>query len=278
VDAGKRSHNFQGRFIMHDLETVLITGASAGLGAELSKLFADDGSNLVLVARRLDRLDDLAHDLQKRCGIGVRTVAMDLSQPGAPQELFDALERDKVRVDVLVNNAGFGQQGQFAEIPLGRHMQMIQVNIAALTYLTRLFLSGMLERGKGRILNVASTAAFQAGPGMSVYYASKAYVLHFTEGLSGELQGTPIKVTCLAPGPTATEFAAVADLQRSRLFSFGVMDAETVARAGYRGLRQGRPLVIPGLKSRLLAFSIRLAPRSFARTIAKRLNAVDRAA
>ena len=258
---------------MRELETVLITGASAGLGAELAKLFAADGSNLVLLARRLDRLDDLARDLQKRCGIGVRTVAKDLSEPGAPRDLFTELERDRVRVDIVVNNAGFGAQGPFVEVALDRQMQMLQVNVAALTCLTRLFLPGMLERGKGGILNVASTAAFQAGPGMSVYYASKAYVLHFTEGLAGELAGTPIKVSCLAPGPTTTEFAATADLQRSRLFSSGVMDAETVARAGHRGFRQGRLLVIPGLKNRLLAFSVRLAPRSFARAVTKRLNA-----
>jgi len=258
--------------IMRELETVLITGASAGLGAELAKLFAVDGSNLVLVARRLDRLDDLARDLQKRCGIGVRTVAKDLSQPGASQELVDDLKRDRVLVDVLVNNAGFGAQGRFVELPVDRQMQMIQLNVGALTHLTRLFLPGMLERGKGGILNVASTAAFQPGPGMAVYYASKAYVLHFTEALAEELQGTPIKVSCLAPGPTRTEFAATADLQRSRLFSSGVMDAETVAEAGHRGFRQGRLLVIPGFKNRLLAFSVRLAPRSLARAVTKRLN------
>ncbi len=258
--------------LMHDLETVLITGASAGLGAEFAKLFAADGSNLVLVARRLDRLDDLAGDLQKRRGIGVRAVARDLSQPGAAADLFKELERDKVRIDIVVNNAGFGARGPFVELPVDLQMQMLQVNVVALTHLTRLFLPAMLERGKGGILNVASTAAFQAGPGMSVYYASKAYVLHFTEGLAEELRGTPISVTCLAPGPTATEFATVANLQRSRLFSSGVMNVEAVARAGHQGFRQGRLLVIPGLKNRLLAFSVRLAPRSFARTITKRLN------
>jgi len=258
---------------MRDLETVLITGASAGLGVELARLFAADGSNLVLVARRLDRLDDLARDLQKRCGIGVRTVQKDLSQPGAAQDLFTGLERDKARVDVVINNAGFGARGRFVELPVDRQMQMIELNVAALTHLTRLFLPGMLERGTGGILNVASTAGFQAGPGMSVYYASKAYVLHFTEGLAEELRGTPITVSCLAPGPTATEFAAEANLQRSRLFSFGVMDAETVARAGHRCFRQGKLIVIPGLKNRLVAFSVRLAPRSFARSIAGRLNA-----
>ncbi len=258
---------------MPDLETVLITGASAGLGTEFAKLFAADGSNLVLVARRLDRLEGLARELQKRYGVGVRVEARDLSQPGAAQDLFDTLQRDNVRVDILVNNAGFGQKGNCAELPVDRQVQMIQVNIAALTHLTRLFLPGMLERAKGGILNVASTAGFQAGPGMSVYYATKAYVLHFTEGLAGELRGTPIKVTCLAPGPTATEFAEQADLERSRLFNFGLMDAETVVRAGYRGFRRGRVLVIPGLKNRLVAFSVRLAPRSFARAIAKWLNA-----
>lgn len=257
---------------MGELETVLITGASAGLGTEFAKLFAADGSNLVLVARRLDRLDDLARDLQKRYGIKVRTMARDLGHPGAAQGLFDELERDQVQVDVVVNNAGFGAHGPFVELPFDRQMQMLEVNIAALTCLTRLFLPGMLARRKGGILNVASTAAFQAGPNASVYYASKAYVLHFTEGLAAELRDTSVKVSCLAPGPTVTEFAAVADLEQSRLFNFGVMGAEEVARTGYKGFRRGRLVVIPGLKNRLIAFSVRFAPRSFARAVAKYLN------
>ncbi|RPI27845.1 MAG: SDR family oxidoreductase [Acidobacteria bacterium] len=259
--------------MLNTRDTVLITGASAGLGAELAKLFAAEGGSLVLVARRQDRLDELARDLQSRCTVGVRTISKDLSRPEAPREIFDELSQAGIPVDVVVNNAGFGAHGQFTELPADRQMQMIQVNIAALTHLTRLFLPGMLERGRGGILNVGSTAAFQPGPGMAVYYATKAYVLHFTEALGEELRGTPIKVTCLAPGPTTTEFAAKADLERSRLFSFGVMDAPTVARAGYQGFRQGRLIVIPGFKNRLLAFTVRLSPRAFVRQVTKRLNA-----
>ncbi|HXK61491.1 MAG TPA: SDR family oxidoreductase [Acidobacteriota bacterium] len=256
------------------VETVLITGASSGIGAELAKLFAKDGANLVLLARRQDRLDELARDLQARYSVGVRTVSADLGLAEAPQDIFERLAHDRVPIDVIVNNAGFGAQGRFADLSLERQMQMIQVNVAALTHLTRLFLPGMLERGRGGILNVASTAGFQPGPGMAVYYATKAYVLHFTEALAEELKGTPIRTTCLAPGPTATEFAAQADLQRSWLFSFGVMDVETVARTGYQGFRQGRLLVIPGAKNRLLAFAVRFSPRAFVRMVAKRLNTV----
>lgn len=164
-------------------------------------------------------------------------------------------------MDVLVNNAGFGTYGAFAETDLGTELEMLQLNIATLTHLTKLFLEKMLAEGNGKILNVASTAAFQPGPLMAVYYASKAYVLSFSEALANELRGTGVSVTALCPGPTRTGFQRRAGMGASRLFDWGVMDAPTVATIGYRGLMRERPLIIPGLKNKLLGFSVRLAPR-----------------
>jgi short-subunit dehydrogenase len=257
---------------MHS-ETVLITGASSGIGAELARLFAADGSALILTARREDRLTELAQELKQRSRVEVQTVAADLSRPDAPSVLFDKLAGDGVSVDVLVNCAGFGARGAVADLSLERQREMLQVNVLALTELTRLFVAGMRDRGRGGILNVASTAAFQPGPYLSTYYASKAYVLHFTEGLAEELRGTPLKVTCLAPGPTHTEFAAESGLQTSLLFKHGVMSARDVARAGYSGFRKGRVIVVPGFKNKALAFLVRLTPRILVRKITKRLQA-----
>jgi uncharacterized protein len=253
-------------------ETVLITGASAGIGLELAKLFAADKSDLVLVARRMEKLDALAAELQRDCGIQARGLAFDLSDPQSPRAIFDALTAEGVTVGVVVNNAGFGAVGPVADLPLERQRDMVQVNVAALTELTRLFLPGMIERRSGGILNVASTAAFQPGPLMAVYYATKAYVLSFSEALAEEILGTGVRVTCLAPGPTATEFAAVAGTEHKLLFRLGTMDARTAALAGYRGFRRGRTLVIPGLKNKLGAFAVRLAPRAWVRKVVKRLQ------
>jgi hypothetical protein len=254
-------------------ETVLITGASSGIGCELAKLFAADKSNLILVARRHDKLDELAAELRRQHGVEVRVLAKDLADPNSPQSIFDTLTGEGATVDVLVNNAGFGAAGPVAALPLEKQLEMIQVNVTALTHLARLFLRAMIKRRSGGILNVASTAAFQPGPYMAVYYATKAYVLSFSEALAEELAGTGVVVTCLAPGPTATGFAAAADVEKKLLFRLGTADARTVAQAGYRGFRRGRLLVIPGLKNKLAAFSVRLAPRSWVRKIAKRLQA-----
>jgi len=253
-------------------ETVLITGASLGIGYELAKLFAADKSNLVLVARNGEKLDQLAAELRKTHGVEVRVLPKDLADPQSPQAIFDALVAENVRVDVVVNNAGFGAVGSVATLPLERQRDMIEVNIAALTQLTRLFLPGMIERGSGGILNVGSTAAFQPGPYMAVYYASKAYVLSFTEALAEELLGTGVRVTCLAPGPTATGFAATANAEHRLLFKLGTADAESVARAGYQGFRHGRSLVIPGLRNKLGTVAVRFAPRLLVRKIVKRLQ------
>jgi len=253
-------------------ETALITGASSGIGCELAKLFAADKSNLVLVARRQEKLDQLAAELRRDDGVEVRVLAKDLADPQSPQAIFDALAAESVTVDVLVNNAGFGAVGPVAALPVERQMDMVQVNVAALTHLTRLFLPGMIERGRGGILNVGSTAGFQPGPNMAVYYATKAFVLSFTEALAEELIGSCVKATCLAPGPTATEFGVDSGMEKFTIFKFGTMNAKTVAQAGYRGFRRGKVIVIPGLTNKLGAFSVRFVPRAWVRKLVKRLQ------
>jgi uncharacterized protein len=253
-------------------ETVLITGASSGIGLELAKLFAADKSDLVLVARNKAALEKLAEELRRDHGVEVLVEPNDLAVATAPQAIFDHLTAKGTAVDVVVNNAGFGSLGAFADLPAQRQLDMIQVNIMALTHLSRLFLPGMIERGRGGILNVGSTAGFQPGPNMAVYYATKAYVLSFTEALAEELAGTNIKVTCLAPGPTVTGFAAAAHMQDALLFRLGVMDAKSVASIGYRGFRRGKVLVIPGFRNKLGPFAVRLGPRLVVRKIVKWLQ------
>jgi uncharacterized protein len=253
--------------------TALITGASSGIGYELAKLFANDHNNLVLVARSGPKLSQFADELQRQFGISARPFALDLSAAPAPQFLFDQLQRESIAVDILVNNAGYGCRGEFAEIPLGEALGQIQVNIAALTELTRLFVNPMLERRAGRIMNVASTAGFQAGPHMAVYYASKAYVISFSEALANELQGTGITVTCLCPGATDTGFASRAGTENTVLNrKFHPMDAKTVARDGYRGLMKGKTLVISGMRNWLLTESLRLSPRKVVTAVSRWVN------
>ena len=250
--------------------TALITGASSGIGYELAKLFAKDHHNLVLVARNGPRLEQVANELQRQFGITVRMVALDLTAPTAPQSLFDELRRDGVKVDILVNNAGYGKFGEFAEVALEESAGQIQLNITALTSLTRLFVGPMLKRGSGKIMNVASTAGFQPGPLMAVYYATKAYVISFSEALANELAGKGITVTCLCPGATETAFAGRAGNDQSRLFKrLRPMDAKTVARAGYQGLLKGKTMVIPGVRNWLVAESVRFSPRKMATAVSR---------
>ncbi|HET8653908.1 MAG TPA: SDR family oxidoreductase [Longimicrobiaceae bacterium] len=253
-------------------ETVLITGASSGIGRELAKLFAADGSDLVLVARGEPALRDLADELRARYGTDARVLPHDLTDPAAPLALAGELRDSGTHVDVLVNDAGFGAHGPFAQLPLERQVEMVQLNVAALTALSRLFLPEMLARRRGGILNVGSTAGFQPGPYMAVYYATKAYVLSFTEGLAGELAGTGVTATCLAPGTTRTGFSRAAGMEGSNLFRPGTMGAAEVARAGHRGFRAGRALVVPGILHRTVAALSRAAPLSLTRRIAARLN------
>ena len=254
-------------------ETVLITGASSGIGRELARLFASDGADLVLIARSEGRLHELADELAAEYGVQAQVVPADLSQPASPGEIVEALRQQHIEVDVLVNNAGFGAHGPIAAIGAERQLDMIEVNVAALTRLTALLLPGMLERCRGAILNVASTAAFQPGPYQAVYCATKAYVLSFTEALAEEVRGSGVQVSCLAPGATDTGFAAQAGTQGTRLFRRGVMDAGRVAQAGHDSMRRGRTLVIPGFRNRVLAFSVRLSPRTLATRVAGHLLA-----
>lgn len=254
-------------------ETVLITGASSGIGQELARLYAADGAGLVLIARSQDRLRELAGELAASHGVQAQVLPADLSRPASPGEIADALAQRHIDVDVLVNNAGFGARGSIAGLGARRQLDIIDVNVAALTQLTALLLPGMLARRRGAILNVASTAGFQPGPNQAVYCATKAYVLSFTEALAEEVRGSGVRVSCLAPGATDTGFASQAGMTGTRLFRRGVMDAARVARAGHDGLRQGKTLVIPGLRNRFLAFGVRLTPRALATKIAARLQA-----
>lgn len=253
-------------------ETVLITGASSGIGLELARCFAADKSHLVLVARNTKALQSLADGLRREHGIQAMVLTADLSRPETPARVFDELRQAGVSVDVLVNNAGFGGQGAFAGLPLRRQMEMIQVNVAALTELTGLFLPGMIERKRGGVLNVGSVAGFISGPGMAVYFATKAYVLSFSEALAGELAGTGLTVTALCPGPTATNFGKVARGPKDRQFTSPKMSAATVARCGHRAFRKGRVLAIPGLQNHFLIFLTRIMPRGLQRNVVKSLN------
>ena len=251
--------------------TVVITGASGGIGEQLAHLFAAHSYDLVLVARNVDKLQSLGAELARAHGIQSRSLAADLSDPGAPPRLFEALQG--AAIDVLVNNAGFGARGAYAEIDYQVEARMIQVNVAALAHLTRLFLPGMLARRNGKILNVASTAAYVPGPFMAVYYASKAFVLSFSEAVAEEVQGSGVTVTALIPGPTETNFAATAGNQDSRLFRSGTaMSAAAVARVGFDGMMAGKRVAIAGARNRLTVFSTRLAPRTMLAKITSKLN------
>ncbi|MFZ0707026.1 MAG: SDR family oxidoreductase [Candidatus Korobacteraceae bacterium] len=253
-------------------KTALITGASSGIGLELAHLFAQDGYRLVLVARNRSALRLLGDDLQSRYGITVRIAPKDLAHPASPDELYHELQESGVVLDVLVNNAGFGAAGAFLNTKWNDESEMIQVNIAALTHLTKLFLPQIRAR-EGKLLNVASVAAFLPGPFMSVYYASKAYVLSFTEAVAEEMIGTGVTVTCLCPGPVNTNFQKRAYLQGATMTNSPLtVDVREVARIGYEGMKQGKRIVIPGRKNRLLVEGIRLAPRNMLTRVVRRLQ------
>lgn len=253
----------------------LVTGASGGIGLELAKLAAADGHDVVLVARDAARLAAAGEEIARAHGVRHHAVAADLMDPAAPEAVFRAVREAGIEVEVLVNNAGFGlfgpfvQSGAEAATELSRELGMLQINVVALTHLSKLFLPAMVARGRGGVLNVASTAAFQPGPLMAVYYASKAYVLSFSEALAVELKGTGVTVSTLCPGPTRTEFQKAAAMEDSRLFNAPhVMTAEEVARTGWRAFRGGKPMVVPGVVNKVLAQGTRFLPRSLAARMA----------
>jgi uncharacterized protein len=257
---------------MTDRKTALITGASSGIGLELAKLFAADKIDVILVARIADKLASLASEIEANYQVRTHVLPVDLAEDNAARQLVNRLTQSKLRVDFLVNNAGFGAVGNVADLTFERQASMIQVNVKALTELTRLVIPDMIQCNAGGILNLASTAAFQPGPGMAVYYATKAYVLSFSEALHEELRGTGVRVSCLAPGPTATGFGDDSGMTGSFLFRMGAMNAKTVAQAGYRGLFRNQAIVIPGVKNKLGAVSVRFFPRFAVRRIVQFVN------
>ena len=254
-------------------ETVLITGASSGIGLELAKCFAAAGADVILVARTTSALEKLAAELRAQHEITAHVVTSDLSQADASQKIFSELEGRGIVVDVLVNNAGFGLHGAFAELPQHRQLEIIQVNVSALVGLTGLFLPGMIQRQRGGILNVGSVAGFLPGPNMAVYYASKAFVLSFSEALHEELRGTGVRVTDLCPGPTESNFSQVARSHRVRQTRARKMSAAEVARIAYEDFRAGKCLSVPGAQNKILASVVtRLLPRTATRKLAGHYN------
>jgi short-subunit dehydrogenase len=254
------------------LETVLITGASAGIGEGLARLFAADGSRLILVARSGDRLERLAAELQSKHGVEHIVIPLDLAVAGAAQKLFEILSERGLKIDVLVNNAGFGHNDRFISIPIAEQLEMVQLNISAMLHLTHLILPQMIERREGSILNLGSTASFQPGPYSAVYYSTKAFVLSFSESLWEEVREHNVQVTCLCPGPTRTEFGVRAKMDRNWNFVNASMSTESVCKIGYRAFRRRKRIVIPGFLNRLLTFSVRLAPRRFILRVMRKLQ------
>lgn len=246
-------------------KTALITGATSGLGYEFVKLFANDGYNLVLVARNGQKLDEIRESFKN---IEVTAIPKDLSVPGAAKEVFQDVDKQGIEIDILVNNAGFGLLGKFDELDIYKQLEMIQLNITALTELTYYILPKMKQRNSGRIMNVASTAAFQPGPLMAVYYATKAFVLSLSEALVEELKGSNVTVTTLCPGATKTNFGAVASLEGTKLFS-RAMASDMVAKTGYEALMSGKRVIITGGLNKAGALGAKFMPRSMAAKIAK---------
>lgn len=256
------------------MPTTLITGASSGIGRELALQFASGGDDVVLVARSVEKLHELADQIRSTHGGAATVIPCDLSKPDAVDALRDRLTTDAIDVDTLVNNAGFGALGKFADLPADRQIDMLMVNVVALTRLTRHLLPAMLAKGSGGVLNVGSIAAYQAGPNMSVYYASKAYVLSFTEGLREEVAGTGVHVCCLEPGATESGFGEDSGMDKLDMFSSATMSAKDVAQAGYRGYRNNSDVIIPGWKNRLLVSSTSFLPRFATRKLVGKLQRV----
>lgn len=256
------------------MQTTLVTGASSGIGKELAMRFAESGDHVVLVARSEGKLQALSREIHQKYDGGATVICCDLASIEGVDQLCEQLRQREIRVDTLVNNAGFGALGKFAELAADRQTEMLMVNVVALTRLTRALLPGMIDRGTGGVLNVGSIAAYQAGPNMSVYYASKAYVLSFTEGLREELSGTGLHVTCLEPGPTESSFGEDSGMGSLAMFSSSTMPASVVAQIGHTSYRRNDDVVIAGWKNRLMVALVKLTPRIITRKIVGRLQGV----
>jgi uncharacterized protein len=258
---------------MKERIAALITGASSGIGLDLARLFARDRHDVILVARSEGKLHEVAAGLQREHGINADVVVADLAEPGAPREIVSTVVEKGIAIGALVNNAGYGLTGPFAENDLETELHMIQVNVVALTHLTKLVLPSMIARRSGRIMNLSSTAGFQAGPLMAVYYATKAYVLSFSEAIADELRNTGVTVTTLCPGPTETGFANVSKMTHTRLFTMSKpMRSVEVARIGYEAMKKGKGLVITGVRNKLLVQSTRISPRRVVTAVVRKLQ------
>ena len=257
-------------------KTALITGASGGLGLSFVNLFAKDGYDLVLVARNGNRLEEIKKEVEEKYNVSAIVVAVDLCSEDGAKKVYDATKQAKIKVDVLVNNAGFGDFGEFYKSDVNKQTRMIDLNCTALMQLCHLYLPDMIEQKSGNILNVDSIAAFQAGPLMSVYYATKAFVLSFSQALTRELKGTGVKVTALCPGPIRTNFDNAADLGQSGLFkNLKVWDPDDVARFGYKKMKKGKSLCVCGFVNKLIVFANRLAPRCLVRNLVYNIQKVQ---
>ncbi|MFM2134706.1 MAG: hypothetical protein RL021_106 [Bacteroidota bacterium] len=258
---------------MPNSDFALVTGASSGIGEELARLFAKAGIPVVLVSRQKEKLDLIAGELRRQYGIEAHVFACDLSDPASAQRVFDFCQMTGLQVRYLVNNAGFGDYGPFSDSDPDKQQRMIGVNIGSLTLLTRLFLPSLLSAGRGRILQVASMAAFLPGPGMAVYYATKAYVLHFSEAVSAEISGSGVTVTTLCPGPTYSGFYDAAGMQGIRLFELRkVPTARKVAEFGYSAMMRGKRVAVYDRSNALTASLIGFFPRGWVLRTSQYLN------
>jgi short-subunit dehydrogenase len=255
------------------MATALITGASNGIGLELAKIHASKGGDLVLVARNKSRLDELKAELEKQYKVKVYTIGKDLSAHNSAQEVYDETKKQNIQIDYLINNAGFGDFGMFVETDWNKELQMINLNITTLTQFTKLYLKDMVGRRNGKIMNVASTAAFQSGPTMAVYYATKAYVLSFSEAISNEVGDKGVTVTTLCPGATASGFQAAAAMEESALVKGKKLPtAIEVAEYGYKAMMNGKVVAIHGLINYIMANSVRFLPRAIVVKVTRKVQ------
>jgi short-subunit dehydrogenase len=251
----------------------LITGASNGIGLELAKIHASKGDNLVLVARNVTKLNELKNTWEKQYKVSVHTIEKDLSKPNAAKEVYDETTAKGLQVDYLINNAGFGDFGMFYETDWNKELQMINLNITTLTQFTKLYLQDMVKRRSGKIMNVASTAAFQSGPTMAVYYATKAYVLSFSEAIDNEVRDKGITLTTLCPGATESGFQAAAAMEESALVKGKKLPtSQEVAEYGYQSMMKGKTVAIHGLMNWIMANSVRFTPRALVVKITRKIQ------
>lgn len=256
-------------------KTALVTGGSSGIGLELAKLLAGDNFNLVIVAKGKKGLKKVRDDLKDTYGIEITAIAADLSLADSPKKVYDEVKKQDIKLDILINCAGIGDFSEFVKSGPAKNAEMINLNCRALTSITRLFAGDMVKRKKGRIMNVASIAGFFPGPGMAVYFATKAYILHFTEALAEELRNSPVTVTCLCPGPTRTPFIEKASQEESGVIKPGLPAAEEVAEFGYLAMLNGRRVAVHGWKNKLQAFIARFLPRKTVAGLVRRVMEKD---